>query len=113
MFIVFGVLNSYGRFRSINETDLLRYKSAPGFAKIGSALFLLCYLVRIFVSLRLNNGHHPLLGVETVRRLWVNHDHYAWHWFWSHPLAGFVSPVAVVLDVYSSHDWKFGERIEY
>ncbi|KAL2787362.1 monocarboxylate permease-like protein, mch4 [Aspergillus keveii] len=67
MFNVLGLLNSYGQFQNIYETDLLRDKSTSTIAWIGSAQFLICYLVCIFTGPLLDTGHlHLLLGIGTV-----------------------------------------------
>lgn len=67
MFNVLGLLNAYGQFQNIYETDLLRNESASTIAWIGSAQFLVCYLVCIFTGPLLDTGHlHLLLGTGTV-----------------------------------------------
>ncbi|KAH8699314.1 putative monocarboxylate permease mch4 [Talaromyces proteolyticus] len=67
MFNVLGLLNSYGQFQNIYETDLLKNESASTIAWIGSAQFLVCYLVCIFTGPLLDTGHlHLLLGIGTV-----------------------------------------------
>lgn len=67
MFNVLGLLNSYGQFQSIYETDLLRNESTSTIAWIGSAQFLVCYLVCIFTGPLLDTGHlHLLLGLGTL-----------------------------------------------
>ncbi|EXV04786.1 MFS transporter [Metarhizium robertsii] len=67
MFNVLGLLNAYGQFQSIYETHLLRNESASTIAWIGSAQFLVCYLVCIFTGPLLDTGHlHLLLGTGTV-----------------------------------------------
>jgi MFS family permease len=67
MFNVLGLLNSYGQFQNIYETDLLRDKSTSTIAWISSAQFLICYLVCIFTGPLLDTGHlHLLLGLGTI-----------------------------------------------
>lgn len=67
MFNVLGLLNSYGQFQSIYETDLLKNESASTIAWIGSAQFLVCYFVCIFTGPLLDTGYlHLLLGVGTI-----------------------------------------------
>jgi MFS family permease len=67
MFNVLGLLNSYGQFQNIYETDNLKNESASTIAWIGSAQFLVCYLVCIFTGPLLDTGHlHLLLGIGTV-----------------------------------------------
>ena len=67
MFNVLGLLNSYGQFQNIYETDLLKNESPSTIAWIGSAQFLVCYLVCIFTGPLLDMGHlHLLLGIGTV-----------------------------------------------
>ncbi|KAJ0415254.1 monocarboxylate permease-like protein, mch4 [Aspergillus carlsbadensis] len=66
-FNVLGLLNSYGQFQNIYETDLLKDKSTSTIAWIGSAQFLICYLVCTFTGPLLDTGHlHLLLGIGTV-----------------------------------------------
>ncbi|XWW95634.1 hypothetical protein V2A60_003600 [Cordyceps javanica] len=65
-FNVLGLLNAYSQFQSIYETSLLKDKSASTIAWIGSAQFLVCYLVCILTGPLLDAGHlHQLLGVGT------------------------------------------------
>jgi MFS family permease len=67
MFNVLGLLNSYGQFQSIYETDLLKNESSSTIAWIGSTQFLVCYVVCIFTGPLLDTGHlHLLLGIGTV-----------------------------------------------
>lgn len=67
MFNVLGLLNSYGQFQSIYETDILRRETTSTIAWIGSAQFLVCYVVCIFTGPLLDTGRlHLLLGVGTV-----------------------------------------------
>ncbi|KAL3482854.1 major facilitator superfamily domain-containing protein [Aspergillus germanicus] len=67
MFNVLGLLSSYGQFQNIYATDLLRDKSTSTIAWIGSAQFLICYLVCIFTGPLLDTGYlHLLLGIGTV-----------------------------------------------
>lgn len=67
MFNVLGLLNSYGQFQSIYESDLLKNETASTIAWIGSAQFLVCYLVCVFTGPLLDTGHlHVLLGIGTV-----------------------------------------------
>ncbi|KAJ5921447.1 monocarboxylate permease mch4 [Penicillium verhagenii] len=67
MFNVLGLLNTYGQFQTIYETDLLKTESASTIAWIGSAQFLVCYSVCIFTGPLLDTGHlHLLLGIGTV-----------------------------------------------
>lgn len=67
MFNVLGLLNSYGQFQNIYESDLLKNESASTIAWIGSAQFLVCYLVCIFTGPLLDTGHlHILLAIGTV-----------------------------------------------
>ncbi|OAA74049.1 Major facilitator superfamily domain, general substrate transporter [Cordyceps fumosorosea ARSEF 2679] len=66
-FNVLGLLNAYGQFQGIYETDLLRGSSASAIAWIGSAQFLVCYLVCVATGPVLDGGHlHLLLGVGTA-----------------------------------------------
>ncbi|CEJ83014.1 hypothetical protein VHEMI03048 [[Torrubiella] hemipterigena] len=66
-FNVLGLLNSYGQFQIIYETDILKNESTSTIAWIGSTQFLVCYLVCIFTGPVLDAGHlHLLLGVGTV-----------------------------------------------
>ena len=67
MFNVLGLLNSYGQFQTIYETDILKNESTSTIAWIGSAQFLVCYFVCIFTGPLLDTGHlHLLLGVGTI-----------------------------------------------
>ena len=67
MFNVLGLLNSYGQFQTIYETDILTNESTSTIAWIGSAQFLVCYFVCIFTGPLLDTGHlHLLLGVGTI-----------------------------------------------
>ncbi|OAQ98871.1 hypothetical protein LLEC1_07967 [Akanthomyces lecanii] len=67
MFNVLGLLNSYGQFQSVYETDILKHETTSTIAWIGSAQFLVCYLVCIFTGPLLDAGHlHLLLGAGTV-----------------------------------------------
>ncbi|KAJ5096934.1 monocarboxylate permease mch4 [Penicillium angulare] len=67
MFNVLGLLNSYGQFQSIYETDLLKNESASTIAWIGSAQFLVCYFVCIFTGPLLDTGYlRLLLGAGTI-----------------------------------------------
>ena len=67
MFNVLGLLNSYGQFQTIYETDLLRSESTSTIAWIGSAQMLVCYVVCIFTGPLLDTGHlHLLLNIGTV-----------------------------------------------
>lgn len=66
-FNVLGLLNSYGQFQIIYETDILENESTSTIAWIGSTQFLVCYLVCIFTGPVLDAGHlHLLLGIGTV-----------------------------------------------
>lgn len=67
MFNVLGLLNAYGQFQSVYETDILKNESTSTIAWIGSAQFLVTYLVCIFTGPLLDTGHlHILLGIGTV-----------------------------------------------
>lgn len=67
MFNVLGLLNSYGQFQSIYETDILKNESSSTIAWIGSTQFLVCYLVCIFTGPLLDTGHlHLLLLIGTL-----------------------------------------------
>lgn len=67
MFNVLGLLNSYGQFQSIYETDILKHESSSTIAWIGSTQFLVCYLVCIFTGPLLDTGHlHLLLLIGTL-----------------------------------------------
>ena len=67
MFNVLGLLNTYGQFQSLYETDLLKQETASTISWIGSAQFLICYFVCIFTGPVWDEGRaHFLLGVGTV-----------------------------------------------
>ena len=67
LFNVLGLLNSYGQFQAIYETDLLQHESASTISWIGSAQFLICYTVCIFTGPIWDTGHlRFLLGVGTI-----------------------------------------------
>lgn len=67
MFNVLGLLNSYGQFQNVYETDILKNESASTIAWIGSAQFLVCYIVCIFTGPLLDTGYlHLLLGIGTI-----------------------------------------------
>ncbi len=67
MFNVLGLLNAYGQFQNLYERDRLKNESASTIAWIGSAQFLVCYVVCIFTGPLLDMGHlHLLLGIGTV-----------------------------------------------
>jgi len=67
MFNVLGLLNTYGQFQTIYETDILQHETASAISWIGSAQFLVCYLVCIFTGPIWDEGHvRFLLGVGTL-----------------------------------------------
>ena len=67
MFNVLGLLNSYGQFQTIYETDILQQETASTISWIGSAQFLICYTVCIFTGPVWDAGHvRFLLGVGTI-----------------------------------------------
>lgn len=67
LFNVLGLLNSYGQFQTIYETDILRQETASTISWIGSAQFLICYTICIFTGPVWDAGHvRFLLGVGTV-----------------------------------------------
>lgn len=61
MFNVLGLINSYGQFQSIYEISLLKNESTSTIAWIGSAQFLICYIVCIFTGPLLDTGYLRLL----------------------------------------------------
>ncbi|KAH8197203.1 hypothetical protein TruAng_008620 [Truncatella angustata] len=67
MFNVLGLLNTYGQFQAIYETDILQQETASAISWIGSAQFLICYVVCIFTGPVWDAGHvRFLLGVGTI-----------------------------------------------
>ena len=67
MFNVLGLLNSYGQFQTIYETDILQHETASTIAWIGSAQFIICYTVCMFTGPYWDAGHvRFLLGVGTI-----------------------------------------------
>ncbi|KAI9875953.1 MAG: hypothetical protein M1830_007685 [Pleopsidium flavum] len=66
-FNVLGILNTYGQFQTIYETDILINQSSSNISWIGSVQFLLCYLTTIFTGPIWDSGHlRFLLIVGTV-----------------------------------------------
>lgn len=67
MFNVLGLLNSYGQFQTIYETDILQQETASTISWIGSTQFLICYVVCVFTGPIWDTGHvRFLLGVGTI-----------------------------------------------
>ena len=63
-FNVLGILNTYGQFQTIYETDILDYESSSNISWIGSVQFLICYVTCIFTGPVWDGGHlHFLLIV--------------------------------------------------
>jgi len=61
MFNVLGLLNSYGQFQAIYETEILQNEAASTISWIGSAQFLICYVVCIFTGPLWDAGHARFL----------------------------------------------------
>ena len=60
-FNTLGILNSYGQFQTIYETDLLKDRSSSDISWIGSVQFLLCYVTCIFTGPVWDGGHLQFL----------------------------------------------------
>ncbi|KAF4612598.1 hypothetical protein G7Y89_g15582 [Cudoniella acicularis] len=66
-FNVLGLLNTYGQFQTIYETDILKSNTPSTIAWIGSAQFFICYVVCMFTGPVWDAGHaHLLMGSGTV-----------------------------------------------
>lgn len=67
LFNVLGLLNTYGQFQTLYETNILQQETASAISWIGSAQFLMCYLVCVFTGPVWDAGHvRVLLGVGTI-----------------------------------------------
>ena len=60
-FNVLGILNTYGQFQTIYETDILKYESPSNISWIGSVQFLVCYVTCIFTGPVWDGGHLRVL----------------------------------------------------
>ena len=66
-FNVLGLLNTYGQFQTIYQTDILKKESSSTIAWIGSVQFLICYVTCIFTGPVWDSGRlHVLIGAGTV-----------------------------------------------
>lgn len=66
-FNVLGLINTYGQFQTIYETNILSTQSASTIAWIGSVQFLLCYTFCIFTGRLWDEGRlYVLLVTGTV-----------------------------------------------
>lgn len=66
-FNVLGLLNTYGQFQTIYETEILKSETSSTIAWIGSVQFLVCYVTCIFTGPIWDEGRlRFLLGVGTV-----------------------------------------------
>ena len=66
-FNTLGILNSYGQFQTLYETDILRDETSSNISWIGSVQFFLCFVTCIFTGPIWDAGHlHVLLITGTI-----------------------------------------------